>query len=159
MHPTLQDGDTVLVDLSRRSPVPPGIFVLHDGIGLVAKRLEHIPNSDPPAMRVISDNPIYGPYERTADEIHIVGRIRWFAGDLSMAHVIIRGGNGRRHEVDFKDADIIVELHASEDHVELVIEASDSDAPRERNASPLVNIPRHPLSKAMADLARKDRRS
>ncbi len=36
-----------------------------------------------------------------------------------MAHVIIRGGNGRRHEVDFKDADIIVELHASEDHVEL----------------------------------------
>jgi phage repressor protein C with HTH and peptisase S24 domain len=82
MHPTLQDGDTVLVDLSRRSPVPPGIFVLHDGIGLVAKRLEHIPNSDPPAMRVISDNPIYGPYERTADEIHIVGRIRWFAREI-----------------------------------------------------------------------------
>ena len=25
------------------------IFVLHDGMGLVAKRLEHIPNSDPPA--------------------------------------------------------------------------------------------------------------
>ncbi len=67
---------------SRRSPVPPGIFVLHDGIGLVAKRLEHIPNSDPPAMRVISDNPIYGPYERTADEIHIVGRIRWFAREI-----------------------------------------------------------------------------
>jgi formate-dependent nitrite reductase cytochrome c552 subunit len=42
-----------------------------------------------------------------------------------MAHVIIRGANGRRHEVDFEDADITVELHASEDHVELVIEASD----------------------------------
>jgi hypothetical protein len=58
-----------------------------------------------------------------------------------MAHVIIRGGNGRRHEVDFEDADIIVELHASEDHVELVIEASDSDAPRERNASPWSTSP------------------
>ena len=27
-----------------------GIFVLHDGMGLVAKRLEHIPNSDPPRV-------------------------------------------------------------------------------------------------------------
>jgi phage repressor protein C with HTH and peptisase S24 domain len=68
--------------MARRAPVPPGIFVLHDGIGLVAKRLEHIPNSDPPAVRVISDNPLYGPYERTADEIHIVGSIRWFAREI-----------------------------------------------------------------------------
>lgn len=61
---------------------PPGIFVLDDGMGLVAKRLEHIPNSDPPAVRVISDNGFYSPYERTADEIHIVGRIRWFAREI-----------------------------------------------------------------------------
>lgn len=46
MMPTLHDGDIVLVDLARRAPTPPGIFVLHDGMGLVAKRLEHIPNSD-----------------------------------------------------------------------------------------------------------------
>jgi hypothetical protein len=51
-------------------------------MGLVAKRLEHIPNSDPPAVRVISDNGFYTPYERTADEIHIVGRIRWFAREI-----------------------------------------------------------------------------
>jgi hypothetical protein len=56
MAPTLLDGDTVLVDMTRRAPNPPGIFVLDDGMGLVAKRLEHIPNSDPPAVRVISDN-------------------------------------------------------------------------------------------------------
>jgi phage repressor protein C with HTH and peptisase S24 domain len=43
MMPTLHDGDIVLVDLARRAPIPPGIFVLHDGMGLVAKRLEHIP--------------------------------------------------------------------------------------------------------------------
>ncbi len=82
MAPTLLDGDTVLVDMTRRSPIPPGIFVLDDGMGLVAKRLEHIPNSEPPAVRVISDNGFYSPYERTADEIHIVGRIRWFAREL-----------------------------------------------------------------------------
>ncbi|CUH39481.1 putative HTH-type transcriptional regulator [Jannaschia seosinensis] len=82
MTPTLLDGDTVLVDLNQRAPNPPGIFVLDDGLGLVAKRLEHIPNSDPPAVRVISDNKHYPEYERTADEIHIVGRIRWFAREI-----------------------------------------------------------------------------
>ena len=76
-----------------------------------------------------------------------------------MAHVIIRGGNGRRHEVDFEDADITVELHASEDHVDLVIEASDDEAPSDKKRFALTNIPRHLLSKAMADLTRKDRRS
>ncbi|SEO89339.1 Peptidase S24-like [Salinihabitans flavidus] len=82
MAPTLLDGDTVLVDMARRAPNPPGIFVLDDGMGLVAKRLEHIPNSDPPAVQVISDNSFYNPYERTADEVHIIGRIRWFAREI-----------------------------------------------------------------------------
>jgi len=82
MAPTLLDGDAVLVDMTRRAPNPPGIFVLDDGLGLVAKRLEHIPSSDPPAVRVISDNGFYSPYERSAGEIHIVGRIRWFAREI-----------------------------------------------------------------------------
>ena len=58
------------------------IFILFDGMGLVAKRLEYIPNNDLPKFRVISDNTFYSPYERTADEINIVGRIRWFAREL-----------------------------------------------------------------------------
>lgn len=82
MSPTLIEGDTVLVDMARRAPNPPGIFVLHDGMGLVAKRLEHVPNSEPPRVRIISDNPLYAPYEGIADEINIVGRIRWFAREL-----------------------------------------------------------------------------
>ena len=82
MAPTLEDGDTVLVDLTRRLPTPAGIFVLNDGLGLVAKRLEHFPGSDPPAVRITSDNRVYSPYERTADEINVVGRIRWFAREV-----------------------------------------------------------------------------
>src|SRR5690606_8192901 len=77
MMPTLHDGDVVLVDLARCMPTPPGIFVLFGGMGLVAKRLEHIPNSEPPQVRIISDNTFYSPYERTAEEIRIIGRIRW----------------------------------------------------------------------------------
>jgi phage repressor protein C with HTH and peptisase S24 domain len=49
---------------------------------LVAKRLQHVPNSDPPAVRVISDNKHYPEYERSAEEIVIVGRIRWFAREI-----------------------------------------------------------------------------
>lgn len=77
--PTLEDGDLVLVDMNQKSPLPPRIFVLHDSMGLVTNRLEHIPSSDPPAARVISDNSLYSAYERTADEVNIIGRIRWFA--------------------------------------------------------------------------------
>jgi phage repressor protein C with HTH and peptisase S24 domain len=82
MMPTLNDGDIVLVDIGRRAPSPPGIFVLHDGMGLVAKRLEHIPNSDPPRVKIVSDNDRYAPYERLVDEMNIIGRIRWFAREI-----------------------------------------------------------------------------
>ena len=78
MMPTLNDGDTILVDMGRKSPYPPGLFVLHDGMGLMAKRIEHIPSSEPPRISVTSDNPNYSPYECLLDEVNIVGRIRWY---------------------------------------------------------------------------------
>ena len=79
MTPTLMPGDKVIVDLSKRAPSPAGIFVVHDGIALVAKRLEFIEGSDPPSVRIHSDNQAYRSYERTIDEIRIAGRIvaRW----------------------------------------------------------------------------------
>ena len=82
MSPTLQGGDVVLVDMNQRRPVPPGIFVLHDGMGLVAKRLEYIPMSDPPRLRIISDNQQYSPYECTAEEVNIIGRVRWYGREM-----------------------------------------------------------------------------
>ena len=82
MIPTLEDGDVILVDLNQRSPNPPGVFVLHDGIGLVAKRLEHIPLSDPPRVRIISDNLRYNTYDGTADEVNIIGRVRWYGREM-----------------------------------------------------------------------------
>jgi phage repressor protein C with HTH and peptisase S24 domain len=33
-------------------------------------------------MHVISDNKTYSAYERTADEVNIVGRVRWFAREI-----------------------------------------------------------------------------
>jgi hypothetical protein len=73
-----------------------------------------------------------------------------------MSHVIIRGENGRRHEVDFGEAEITVSLHAGAESVELAIEADDPDRPSDKRRFALVNIPRHLFSKAIADLARLD---
>jgi hypothetical protein len=40
-----------------------------------------------------------------------------------MTHAIIRGKNGRRHELDFGDDPIRVEVYASEETVEIFVEA------------------------------------
>jgi hypothetical protein len=42
---------------------------------------------------------------------------------MTMSHAIIRGSNGRRHEVDFGDAPVRVEVYASEENVEFFVEA------------------------------------
>ena len=79
MSPTLEDGDLVMIDTGRLLPSPPGIFILDDGVGLVAKRVDAIPNTVPPQLRLSSDNPAYSNYQRRLDEVHIVGRVVWFA--------------------------------------------------------------------------------
>ena len=77
MEPLLASGDRILIDTSQRVPVPPGIFVIWDGMGLVAKRIEHEPNSEPPKVVIKSVNPEYDTYERDAEEVHITGRVVW----------------------------------------------------------------------------------
>jgi phage repressor protein C with HTH and peptisase S24 domain len=81
MEPELPAGAKVIVDTADVRPTPPGIFVVHDGMGLVLKRVEHIHRSDPPRVRLISDNPRYTTYEVTAEEAQLQGRVigswRW----------------------------------------------------------------------------------
>jgi hypothetical protein len=72
-----------------------------------------------------------------------------------MPHAIIRGANGRRHEVDFGDAPIRVEIYASEETVEIFIEADFDKLPKERRRFALLNIPRHLFSEATAVAARR----
>ena len=82
MEPLLSSGDRIMIDVSRQAPSPPGIFVIWDGLGLVTKRIEHVPNSDPPRVVLKSLNPQYDSYERSADEIRIVGRAVWVSKRL-----------------------------------------------------------------------------
>jgi hypothetical protein len=82
MEPTLKSGDRVMLDLRDKRPTPPGLFALWDGIGVVVKRLDHIPNTDPPMLNIKSENKEHDDYERTIEEITIIGRVIWYARRL-----------------------------------------------------------------------------
>jgi hypothetical protein len=71
-----------------------------------------------------------------------------------MSHAIIRGKSGRRHEVDFMEEPIRVEIHASDETVEIFVETDDS-LPEHRRRFALINIPRHLFSQATAETARR----
>jgi hypothetical protein len=75
--------------------------------------------------------------------------------EAEMPHAIIRRENGRRHVVDFGNAPIRVEIYASEETVEIFIEADFDTLPEERRRFALVNIPRHLFSEATAAAARR----
>lgn len=75
-----------------------------------------------------------------------------------MSYAIIRGANGRRHEVDFGEDEITVSVHASTETVELVVEAQETHRPWDKCRFAHINIPRHLLSKAMAELAKRERK-
>lgn len=73
--PELWPGQKLMVDVGDRVPSPPGFFVLWDGLGLVIKQVEFIPNSDPATVKISSANPRYATYERTIEEAHIMARV------------------------------------------------------------------------------------
>lgn len=79
MEPTLHSGDRVLVNMADKRVSQPGLFVLWDGDGTVVKRLEIVPDSDPPKLLRISDNPLHRVYEVLAEHTNIIGRVVWVA--------------------------------------------------------------------------------
>jgi hypothetical protein len=76
-----------------------------------------------------------------------------------MAHAIIRGKNGRRHEVDFGDGPIRVEIHASDETVEIVVESDAETLPPGRRRIALLNVPRHLFSEASGQAAKRAARA
>ena len=75
MEPELREGDRIVVDTARPVPAPGELFVLWDGAGLVVKRVEALTAEG--TLRLASAHPDYPPYERPADEVHVVGKVLW----------------------------------------------------------------------------------
>ena len=68
MEPAVHDGDRLLVDIARKTPATGEMAVL---------RVEVLPDTDPPRLRLISANPAYEPYTCLAGEAHMVGTVIW----------------------------------------------------------------------------------
>ena len=62
-----------------------------------------------------------------------------------MSFAIIRGSNGRRHEVDFGDADIEVDVVIGSETVQITVEAIDDLAPSDKRRFATIAIPRERL--------------
>ena len=74
-----------------------------------------------------------------------------------MAYAIIRGANGRRHEVDFEGAEITVEIFFGEDTVEIAVDAPHDLAPSDKRRFALLNVPRELFNKAPGHAARRSK--
>ena len=72
-----------------------------------------------------------------------------------MPHAIIRGKNGRRHEVDFDDAPIRVEIYASDETVEIFVEADFETHAQNADVSRFLNIPRNLFGEGSGAAARR----
>ena len=66
-----------------------------------------------------------------------------------MTFAIIRGSNGRRHEVDFKDDPIALEVGMSDEVVEIVVEATEDLAPSHKRRFAMLSVPREALAAAL----------
>lgn len=85
MAPLLESDDEILIDVGDTTPSPPGIFMVWDGYGLVARHVEPVYGSEPQSIRLIPANGVYKTVERTVGddaEARIYGRIVWFARRL-----------------------------------------------------------------------------
>ena len=72
-----------------------------------------------------------------------------------MPHAIIRGRNGRRHEVDFGDALIRVRISSSEGTIEVFVEGDLETLSEERRRFAILSVPRHQFSEAIGAEARR----
>ena len=72
-----------------------------------------------------------------------------------MAYAIIRGKSGRRHEVDFGSSPLRVEVHASEQTVEIYIEADIDTLPEHLRRFAIVSMSRQQFSEATGAAAHR----
>jgi len=75
MSPSLESGDRVIIDTTHARPTPDGIYVIDEGDGPMVKRLQLIRQSDPPQVRILSDNKNHEAYTLRLEDIRIIGRV------------------------------------------------------------------------------------
>jgi hypothetical protein len=76
METSYHSGDRVVVDLDQNKMVADTVYAISDGYSEPQiKRLQRIPFTDPPRVKIISDNPNLESYEASLEQVQIIGRI------------------------------------------------------------------------------------
>ena len=75
----------------------------------------------------------------------------------SMVHAIIRGANGRRHEVDFDGVEITVEVFFGDETVEIAVEAPQDPTPSDKRRFAQLNVPRELFTQALGEAAHRSK--
>jgi hypothetical protein len=75
MSPTIQPGQCLMVDIDDVVPDPPGLFAVFDGMSVTIRRLEYVPMSSPPMIRVMRDNTHYTTQTVPLSELRVCGRV------------------------------------------------------------------------------------
>ena len=75
MEPDYKRGEHVLIDLSYKSPTPPGTFIISDGFGVMLRNCEYVPHSAPAEIRVSASRPSFQTQLLGKDDFEIIGRV------------------------------------------------------------------------------------
>jgi phage repressor protein C with HTH and peptisase S24 domain len=75
MEPTLNHGDLVMIDVTKRDLNFDGLFVVRFGDALQVKRIGRSPTRG--QVELISDNPAYGRRDWAVDDLDPIGRVLW----------------------------------------------------------------------------------
>ncbi len=75
MAPEFHRDEHVLVDLSDRSPSPPGTFIISDGIGFMLRNCECVPQSEPLTVKITALKQSFQEKIAPHDELQIIGRV------------------------------------------------------------------------------------
>lgn len=75
MEPHFKRGEYVMLDLTDRTPSPPGAFVISDGFGYMVRHCEFIPKSNPPQTKISATDKSFEPQILEADDFEIIGRV------------------------------------------------------------------------------------
>ncbi|AKR55735.1 hypothetical protein XM25_07975 [Devosia sp. H5989] len=81
MLPNYLPADKVVIDLAQNTFTADGVYMWSDGFSPPQmKRLQRVPFTNPPRVKITSDNPMYEPYEADIADVKIFGKITWHLG-------------------------------------------------------------------------------
>lgn len=75
MQPDFNKGEHVIVDLTDKTPSPPGVFIVSDGFGTLVRQCEFVAGSKPTKFKISAISDKFQPQILLEDDFKILGRV------------------------------------------------------------------------------------